>query len=120
MDGGDEMRRLLLEMRERATGRLERFTASLDDLVAARRGESDDDEHDPEGVTLSSEWSRLAGLVDGARAELSQLDEALLRLHAGSYGVCLGCGERIPLARLEARPFADRCVPCASRARPRR
>ncbi|PRB03411.1 molecular chaperone DnaK [Microbacterium sp. MYb72] len=80
-----------------------------------REGSNDDDEHDPEGVTLSSEWSRLTGLADAAASELRQVDEALARLDTGDYGVCAVCGQRIPAARLEVRPFATHCVACAEK-----
>jgi len=40
---------------------------------------------------------------------VNEIEEALLRLDAGTYGVCEGSGEAIPPARLEAMPFA-RCT----------
>jgi DnaK suppressor protein len=102
------------EARQRVDARVARIEAELDDLTRARRSESDDDEHDPEGVPLSAEWSRLMGLRDTARAEATQVVDALRRLEAGTYGVCVTCGKQIPVERLEVRPYADRCVPCAS------
>jgi DnaK suppressor protein len=109
----DDARTALDALRAVAAARLDVAKASLDALVHDREGSNDDDEHDPEGVTLSSEWSRLAGLADAAAAELRQVDEASARLDAGTYGVCARCGERIPQARLEVRPFAEHCVRCA-------
>lgn len=106
----------LLALRRDATSRLEQLTAELDTLTEARRSESDDDEHDPEGVTLSSEWSRLSGLLDGAKENLAEIDAALERWDEGTYGVCDSCGKPIPHGRLEARPFARECVPCAEKA----
>lgn len=44
--------------------------------------------------------------------ELRRIDSALLRLNDGSYGICVDCGQPIPLARLQAEPTAQRCVPC--------
>jgi len=35
---------------------------------------------------------------------------ALQKLDEGSYGICDVCGEPIPAGRLEARPWAVRCV----------
>lgn len=86
--------------------------------VLAARGDpaGADDEHDPEGATLSDEWSRLEGLRIGAVREIDEVDAARARLDAGTYGVCLGCGRPIPIERLRARPTATMCVPCASRA----
>jgi len=40
---------------------------------------------------------------------LYEIDEAILRIDAGEYGICQGSGEAIPIARLEAMPFA-RCT----------
>lgn len=48
---------------------------------------------------------------------LEEIDAALARITAGSYGTCVGCGETIPGARLEVRPFAAACVPCAASLR---
>ena len=45
-------------------------------------------------------------------AELADLDLALLRLDAGTYGVCIDCAAAIPEARLKAKPEAQRCLPC--------
>ena len=73
-----------------------------------------DDEHDPEGATLSDEWSRLEGLRLGAMRELDEIDAALGRLADGTYGICIRCGRQIPVERMRARPTAIMCVPCAA------
>jgi len=114
--GNDErLGAILADAQQRANERAARLEAELEALTNARRSESDDDEHDPEGVTLSSEWSRLAGLLEAANNEVRQCEDAVQRLETGGYGVCATCGEPIPIERLEARPFAKQCVPCASR-----
>lgn len=108
--------RLTLEgIRAEAAGRVAAAEAALAALMHDRESANDDDEHDPDGVTLSAEWSRLSGLADAARAELRQVDDALDRTAAGVYGVCVDCGRPIPPARLAIRPFAERCVPCAEK-----
>ena len=43
---------------------------------------------------------------------LRQVEEALDRLEAGDYGVCLACEELIPAKRLQALPWARYCVQC--------
>lgn len=40
------------------------------------------------------------------------IDEALDRIDAGDYGICLGCECPIPPKRLAALPWARYCVPC--------
>ena len=46
---------------------------------------------------------------------LRLVEEALDRLKAGDYGVCLGCERQIPAKRLEALPWARYCVACQER-----
>ncbi len=86
----------------------------LDELAEARSAATADDEHDPEGATLSDEWSRLTGIDAEARAELLAIDAALARLDDDTYGICVSCGRRIPVARLRVRPTATMCVDCAA------
>ena len=51
----------------------------------------------------------LVHLLDQNR---EQVERALERLREGSYGICEGCGRRIPEARLRYQPAATRCVEC--------
>lgn len=113
--GSAELRGLLDALRARTEARIARISLELDELACARRSESDDDEHDPEGVPLSAEWSRLTGRLEAAREDLSDVEEAERRLAVGEYGVCTACRRPIPIARLRARPAARTCVPCGER-----
>lgn len=45
--------------------------------------------------------------------EIGQIKTALAKIEDGTYGVCDGCGEEIPEKRLEALPYATRCIKCA-------
>ena len=47
---------------------------------------------------------------------ITQIDAALARIEAGTYGTCTQCGAAIPEERLELRPFAGRCVACTAAA----
>jgi len=51
-----------------------------------------------------------AGLVDGQRQLLYEIDQALERIEQGRYGICEGTGKPISLARLEAMPWARYCI----------
>ena len=57
----------------------------------------------------------LYSLSDGERATLMQVEEALRRLDEGSYEECISCGDKIPLARLKAIPWASLCIECQER-----
>jgi DnaK suppressor protein len=47
---------------------------------------------------------------------IGEIDAALGRIEAGTYGRCDRCGAEIPEERLELRPFASRCVRCTAAA----
>ncbi|MFC7430868.1 MULTISPECIES: TraR/DksA C4-type zinc finger protein [unclassified Agrococcus] len=104
----------IAEERIAARSRLAGLEQQLVELRALRRGESDDDEHDPDGVPLSEEWSRLEGLREAAVATLADLDAAAESLASGEAPRCTRCGATIPAARLQVRPQARTCVACAA------
>lgn len=55
-------------------------------------------------------------LMEMRNRRRQSIDEALTRLHEGTYGVCAECGVEISEKRLQAVPFAKLCVECQSRA----
>ena len=107
-------RDLLEAERREAVRRLAGLTGQFDEVVAASRDTNADDEHDPEGATIAFERSQLAALVGQVRERLAEVDAALARLEAGTYGVCEVCGRPIAEARLEVRPTARTCIACIS------
>jgi DnaK suppressor protein len=88
------------------------LTAEFDGVVAASASSNADDEHDPEGSTIAFERSQVAALARQAQEHLTEVDAALARLDAGTYGTCERCGRPIEAARLEARPTARTHVSC--------
>ncbi len=44
--------------------------------------------------------------------KLKLIDNALIRIEQGKYGICMKCGKHIPEARLEAIPYAVMCIEC--------
>jgi DnaK suppressor protein len=55
---------------------------------------------------------RDLALRDRAEHQLALVDAALARLAAGTFGTCVRCGNPIPKERLEALPWAPRCIDC--------
>ena len=53
-------------------------------------------------------------------AELGDIEAAMERMDAGTYGQCTDCGVSIPPARLNAYPTAKRCIDCQTVAEQRR
>ena len=55
---------------------------------------------------------RDLALRDRAETQLVLVDEALARFDAGTFGLCVRCGAPIARDRLEALPWAARCIDC--------
>jgi|SoiMethySBSTD1v2_1073268.scaffolds.fasta_scaffold2074830_2 RNA polymerase-binding protein DksA len=96
-----------------AEERLAEFDDAMAEVRTARSDATADDEHDPEGPTMTQEWSQRTAVLADVRAELAEVDRALARIADGSYGICQRCGKRITVARLDARPTAVLCIDCA-------
>ena len=105
--------RVLRERRALDAVEASTLAASMGDVLSARADAQADDEHDPEGPTLSFEWSRLDAVQREAAADLRAVDAALSRLTDGTFGVCARCGRPIGIDRLNARPTAELCIDCA-------
>jgi DnaK suppressor protein len=86
-------------------------------IVGASRDSNTDDEHDPEGSTIAFERAQLEAVIEQSRQRLAELDGALERVRAGTYGTCAACGRPIAAERLAARPAALLCVECAALSR---
>jgi DnaK suppressor protein len=99
---------------ERAT--LLEQVADLDaeaDVNNWREGGFDDDPADAGSASFERETAQ--SLSNHARNLLSQIDDAMRRMDAGTYGTCERCGEAIEIARLEALPSATLCMDCKRR-----
>ncbi|MCO4089853.1 MAG: TraR/DksA family transcriptional regulator [Limnohabitans sp.] len=64
---------------------------------------------------IRSERQTEFAINEHETAELGDIDAALERIDAGTYGQCTDCGVTIPPARLSAYPTAKRCIVCQTR-----
>lgn len=70
--------------------------------------------HMADAGTDNYELENTLGLMDSERKILAEIEAALERIDAGTYGTCEGDDEPIPKARLNAIPWARYCVACAN------
>ena len=103
----DAMKAILLKMKEETLQEINRTLKSGSDVTG---GEPSGDIYDQ----ASSERDRELGLLlgDREREKLRNIDEALLKIDEGEYGICEECEEDIPIGRLKVMPFAHYCVKC--------
>jgi RNA polymerase-binding transcription factor DksA len=115
----EDARRLLEEERTR----LQRARAALladhldDGSQRDALGElSSMDEHVADSATETFDREVEFGLQRTLLAELAEVERALDRLDAGTYGTCRSCGASIPDERLEAVPATSLCLTHQGRA----
>jgi DnaK suppressor protein len=106
----DQYRERLLALRARLT---DEVRAAID-TVAEKAGAPDEVSHVPtHAADRDSEGlDRDIALEANREKMLEGIDRSLERINDGSYGRCEDCGCEIPKARLDALPFAVRCVEC--------
>ena len=100
----DALRQQLERKKRELSTRLERITANL------RRGYNADSK---ERAKELEDSEVVDALGNEAREELANISAALRRIESGDYGICVECGAVIDRDRLEARPYARKCIDCA-------
>lgn len=80
----------------------------IDDELS-QPGDDDWDEHAIE----SADDEVLEKVGDATLDEIRQIKSALSQISAGKYGLCASCGRSIAEQRLNALPYATKCVKCA-------
>jgi DnaK suppressor protein len=95
------------------TEQRERLAARIRQALHERREESQmRDAPGSHGWGAAPEGNISLAMVAQQQQMLQQIDTAIQRHKTGTYGRCVGCGEEIPLPRLQALPFAQRCATC--------
>lgn len=87
-------------------------SALVGDLTLLRelRSESPGDVMDAAYDSAQDEISSQLAEVESR--ELAHIENALDRMRSGQYGLCEVCNGRIPMARLNALPYATMCIGC--------
>jgi len=110
----EHFRLALLEERERVENAIanlrEDHPGRIDEEVEEIAGTNDNHLAETATATLDREIDYT--LEENSTQVLGEIDAALQRIEAGTYGTCTNCGEEIPLARLEAYPWASLCIDC--------
>jgi len=108
-DGGHSAQRVQLqEERQRIQDQLAELRSGPDANLDAGFADSSQ---------VTAERGEIEALAVTLGETLDDIDEALHKLDAGTYGRCEDCGGPIPDARLEAIPTARLCIACASKSR---
>ena len=98
------LRQVLLRRRDALRKALAGDLSSLKELRQQTSGDMLDAALDSAQDEISSQ------LAEVESRELTQIETALERMRSGTYGICEVTGRQIPLARLQALPYATMCI----------
>ena len=105
-----ELKQILVRRRDALRNALAGDLSMLRELRQQASGDVLDAALDSAQDELSSQ------LAEVESRELTSIEIALERMRTGEYGCCEGCGEGIPMARLQALPYATMCMQCQREA----
>ncbi|HKV43222.1 MAG TPA: TraR/DksA C4-type zinc finger protein [bacterium] len=109
----DEFTRLLLEERKRLRAELtemEEHQVKTEEKPIADVAGYEDDLVDV--ATETFEREKELAISSNVQGMLEMVEEALQRLHNGTYGICVGCRKPIDGNRLRAIPYTRLCIKC--------
>ncbi|MGC4005859.1 MAG: TraR/DksA family transcriptional regulator [Pirellulales bacterium] len=109
-DSLHELKTILLKRRDALRSALAGDLSLLKELRNQSSGDVVDAALDSAQDEISSQ------LAEVESRELARIDAALEQIRAGKYGVCEGCSTKIPMARLNALPYATLCIECQREA----
>lgn len=95
--------------------------ARIRDLRRSRETDSVGSQGDEMDIARSlTEVETNASLIERAEERLKAIDDAIIRLNRGRYGICEQCENDIAVERLKVLPFAIYCVDCQQERAPQR
>ena len=100
------LRQVLIRRRDALRKALAGDLSSLKELREQTSGDVIDAALDSAQDEISSQ------LAEVESRELAHIENALEQMRSGQYGICEGCNKPIPLARLQALPYAVLCIEC--------
>ena len=100
------------ELRDQLVRKKDELSARLDRIHLNVRRPLDADSK--ERAKELEDQEVVDALGNEARAELAKVSDALERMAAGHYGVCIECSSTIGEKRLLAYPYAEECIDCAT------
>lgn len=101
---------LLATVRSELNEERSRLEAQIASLEPGHGASPEFDDNFADSGQVAAEQGENMVLAAQLRSELDEVERALLKLDAGSYGVCETCGNAIAPARLEAKPAARFCI----------
>lgn len=111
----NQLKAALLEERRRVMHAIEYLHEENPGSLEDETGDVAPDNHLGDMATATFDRELDYTLEENAELVLTAIDSALARMEGGTYGQCQSCGKPISPERLEAIPWATRCIDCKRR-----
>lgn len=112
----EKFSRKLDEEEARLIDLIEQLDAEREEArLSETSSERSPDPNTAEGGSMAFELEKELSVAQNAADLLDKVRHARTRVEDGTYGVCEQCGDDIPVARLDALPYATTCVSCAAK-----
>jgi DnaK suppressor protein len=111
----DEMAGKREKLKMRLEAEKERLLTELSQTNVVERNNLGYGNHMADDATEAFEQAKDLALRQNLERLLEQVEGALVRFEAGTYGLCEQCGKEIDPARLKALPYAILCLSCQQR-----
>jgi RNA polymerase-binding protein DksA len=108
----DRYRDILLEERSRVATAINHLHEDNSGSLEDETEEETYDNHLADSATATLNREIDYTLEENAEHLLAAINRALQRIETGTYGTCGRCGKSIAEERLEAIPYANRCIDC--------
>ncbi len=109
------LERRLQDERERLSEVIREIDEEREEVrLSETSSERSPDPNTAEGGSLAFELEKELSVAQNARDLLDKVERAMETIEDGTYGTCADCGNPIPVARLDALPYAIQCVECAA------
>ncbi len=112
-----ELKKLLLDEKDRIEKELRSFTSETADSVGGHETlmPPQEKENNPEDQASQEEqYFKLKSLENILEQRLTEVRSALEKIDLEGFSICQNCHQEIPWARLKVNPAATTCIDCAA------
>lgn len=108
----ERFRKILLDERDRVALTVENLHEANSGSLEDETEEETYDNHLADSATATLNREIDSTLEENSEHVLNGINDALERIDNGTFGTCARCGKQIAEERLEALPYATRCIDC--------
>lgn len=107
-----ELKTKLIEEKEKLEKELKKFANPTDNPEDFKTKYDDFGDDRDDNASEVEEYSDNIALENNLETQLKAVNNALLSMEKGTYGICEKCNEKIDMERLKAYPAARTCIKC--------